>query len=166
MTRKSFTTRKDPIEFDIDDEVFSLKASVPAGRMTELSRLAGEMQAASQAPAETQTDPRIAEFSRLAGEILTLVSPEGAEPSSPAALAVYHKAIEMQSLATAENVDHDATEPIFKLLAEVFESESLDRFKRRFDGEYDAIDIGAFYEILTWVIGEALGKGITLPQSP
>jgi len=166
MTRKSFTTRKEPIEFDIDDEVFSLKASVPAGRMTELSRLAGEMQAAAQAPAETMRDPRVDEFSRLAGEILALVSPDGAEPVSPAALAVYRKAIEIQSLAADENVDRDATEPIFKLLAEVFESESLGRFKRRFDGEYDAIDIGAFYEILTWVIGEALGKGITLPQSP
>jgi hypothetical protein len=165
MTRKSFTTRKEPIEFDIDEEVFSLKASVPAGRMTELSRLAGEMQAASQAPAETLKDPRVGEFSSLAGEILALVSPDGAEPTSPAALAVYRKAIEMQSLAADENVDRDATEPIFKLLAEVFESESLDRFKRRFDGEYDAIDIGAFYEILTWVIGEALGKGITSLQS-
>jgi len=166
MTRKSFTTRKDPIEFDIDGEVFSLKASVPAGRMTELSRLAGEMQAAAQAPAETMRDPRVDEFSRLAGEILALVSPDGAEPVSPAAFSVYRKAIEIQSLAADENVDRDAAEPIFKLLAEVFESESLGRFKRRFDGEYDAIDIGAFYEILTWVIGEALGKGITLPQSP
>jgi hypothetical protein len=166
MTRKSFTTRKDRIDFDIDEEVFYLKASVPAGRMTELSRLAGELQAAATAPAQVQTDPRIVEFSRLAGEILALVSPDGVEPSSPAALAVYHKAVEIQSLAADENVDYDAAKPIFNLLAEVFEPESLTRFKRRFDGEYDAIDIGTFSEILTWVIGEALGKDITSLQSP
>jgi hypothetical protein len=165
MTRKSFTTQKEPIEFDIDEEVFSLKASVPAGRMTELSRLAGEMQAAAQAPAEVQTDPRIAEFFRLAEEIKALVAPDGIEPVNPAPLAVYRKAVEMQSLAAADAADNDATEPIFKLLAEIFESESLDRFKRRFDGEYGAIDIGTFYEILTWVIGEALGKDITSLQS-
>jgi hypothetical protein len=166
MTRKSFTTRKEPIEFDIDDEVFSLKASIPAGRMTELSRLAGELQVAANATAQSQADPRITEFSRLAGEILTLVSPDGAEPTSPAALAVYRKAIEIQTLTADENGDFDAAKPIFNLLAEVFEPESLTRFNRRFDGEYDAIDIATFSEILTWVIGEALGKGITLPQSP
>jgi len=166
MTRKSFTTQKEPIEFDIDNEVFNLKASVPAGRMTELSRLAGEMQAAAKAPAEAQADPRIAEFSRLAGEILSLVAPDGNEPVNPVPLAVYRKAVEMQTLAAADKTDKDATEPIFKLLAEIFEPESLDRFKRRFDGEYGAIDIGTFYEILTWVIGEALGKDITSPQSP
>lgn len=165
MSQKSFTTRKESIEFDIDGESFFLKSSVPAGRMTELSRLAGEMQAAAKAPADVPIDPRIDEFSRLAGEILTLVSPDGLEPASSAALEVYRKATEMQSLAVADDSSDDATKPIFKLLAEIFEPESLGRFKRRFDGEYDAIDIGAFYEILTWVIGEALGKDITLPQS-
>lgn len=165
MSQKSFTTRKDPIEFDIDEESFFLKASIPAGRMTELSRLAGEMRAAAKAPGASPIDPRIDEFSRLASEIVSLVSPDGLEPASSAALEVYRKANEMQALAAADDSDDDGTKPIFKLLAEIFEPESLVRFKRRFDGEYDAIDIGAFYEILTWVIGEALGKDITLPQS-
>lgn len=160
---QTFTTRKTPIEFKIDEEMFHLKPSVPAGRMTELSRLAGEMQAAAKAPTDAPIDPRIDEFSRLAGEILALVSPDGVEPTSPAALEVYRKAVEMQSLAASSN--DDSIQPVIKLLAEVFETESFGRFKRRFDGEYDAIDIGTFYEILTWVIGEALGKGITLPQS-
>src|SRR5688500_20362027 len=117
MTRKSFTTQKEPIEFDIDNEVFNLKASVPAGRMTELSRLAGEMQAAAKAPAEAQADPRIAEFSRLAVEIKALVAPDGLEPVNPGPRAVYRTAAEMQTLAAAENTDKDATEPIVQLLA-------------------------------------------------
>lgn len=163
---QTFTTRKTPIDFKVDEETFHLKPSVPAGRMTELSRLAGEMQAAAKAPADAPIDPRIAEFSRLAGEILSLVSPDGVEPTSSAALEVYHRAIEMHKLADSDSSGDDATDPIFKLLAEIFESESLGRFKRRFDGEYDAIDIGTFYEILTWVIGEALGKDITsLPST-
>ena len=70
MSQKSFTTRKEPIEFDIDDEVFHLKASVPAGRMTELSRLAGEMQAAANSTGDAPADPRISEFSQLAEDIL------------------------------------------------------------------------------------------------
>jgi hypothetical protein len=114
MSQKSFTTRKEPIEFDIDDEVFYLKSSIPAGKITELSRLAGEMQAMATAPVDDSSD---------------------------------------------------ALAPVMKLLAEIFESESFDRFIKRYNGEYSPIDIGTFYEILTWVIGEALGKGITLPQS-
>jgi hypothetical protein len=114
MSQKSFTTRKEPIEFDIDDEVFYLKSSIPAGKITELSRLAGEMQAMATAPVDDASD---------------------------------------------------ALAPVMKLLAEIFESESFERFIKRYNGEYSPIDIGTFYEILTWVIGEALGKGITLPQS-
>jgi hypothetical protein len=114
MSQKSFTTRKEPIEFDIDDEVFYLKSSIPAGKITELSRLAGEMQAMATAPVDDASD---------------------------------------------------ALAPVMKLLAEIFESESFDRFIKRYNGEYSPIDIGTFYEILAWVIGEALGKGITLPQS-
>jgi hypothetical protein len=111
MSQKSFTTRKEPIDFEIDDEVFHLKSSVPAGRMAELSRLAGEMQSAAASP------------------------------------------------------DNDSIEPIFKALAEIFEPESLGRFRQRFNGEYAPIDIATFSEIIAWVFGEALGKGITLPQS-
>lgn len=114
MSQKSFTTRKEPIEFDIDDEVFYLKSSIPAGKITELSRLAGEMQAMATAPVDDASD---------------------------------------------------ALAPVMKLLAEIFESESFDRFIKRYNGEYSPIDIGTFYEILSWVIGEALGKGITSPQS-
>src|SRR5688500_20226822 len=128
MTRKSFTTQKEPIEFDIDNEVFNLKASVPAGRMTELSRLAGEMQAAAKAPAVVQADPRIAEFSRLAGEIRSLVAPAGNEPVKPVPLAVYRKGVEMQTLAAADKTDKDAPEPIIKLHAEMIMSDAFDRF--------------------------------------
>lgn len=163
MSQKSFTTRKEPIEFDIDDEVFHLKASVPAGRMTELSRLAGEMQAAANSTGDAPADPRISEFSQLAEDILKVVSPDGNTPVDSARLQVFEKAVAIRDLAVSET--NDSIKPVLKLLAEVFEPESLTRFKRRFDGEYDAIDIGTFYEILTWVIGEALGKGLTSPQS-
>ena len=113
MSQKSFTTRKEPIEFDIDEEMFYLKAGIPAGKMTELSRLAGEM----------------------------------------------------QSMATATDVESgDALAPVMGLLAEIFETESFERFVKRYNGEYSPIDIATFYEILSWVIGEALGKGITSPQ--
>ena len=162
MSQKSFTTRKNPIDFDIDGEGFNLKASVPAGRMTELSRLAGEMQAAANSTNDTPVDPRIAEFSQLAEDILKIVAPDGNQPAESARLEVYEKAVAIRDLAASD--DDDSIKPIFKLLSEIFEPESLTRFKRRFDGEYDAIDIGTFYEILTWVIGEALGKGITSPQ--
>lgn len=163
MTTKSFTTKKDPINFEIDDEVFSLKAIVPAGRMTELSRLAGEMQAAANSTSDTTVDPRIAEFAQLAEDILKIVAPDGSHPVESARLEVFEKAVAIRDLAVSKN--DDSIKPIFKLLAEIFEPESLARFKRRFDGEYDAIDVGTFYEILTWVIGEALGKDITSPQS-
>lgn len=114
MSQKSFTTRKEPIEFDIDNEVFYLKSSIPAGKITELSRLAGEM----------------------------------------------------KSMAASTDADaDDALAPLMQLLAEIFETESYDRFLKRYHGEYSPIDIATFYEIITWVIGEALGKGITLPQS-
>lgn len=111
MSQKSFTTRKEPIEFDIDDEVFHLKAAIPAGKITKLSQLAGEMQAMANDP------------------------------------------------------ENSSVTPLFQALAEIFEPESFERFVKRYDGEYSPIDIATFYEIITWVIGEALGKGITLPQS-
>jgi hypothetical protein len=43
MTRKSFTTRKDRIDFDIDEEVFYLKPNVAAGQMFEVSSLQGKL---------------------------------------------------------------------------------------------------------------------------
>lgn len=163
MSQKSFTTRKDPIDFEIDDESFNLKASVPAGRMTELSRLAGEMQVAAKADGKEVVDPRIAQLSALVDEILAVVTSDDAESLDPRLTEVGRIAGEMKALTASE--DTDGTAPLFKALEEIFEPESLGRFKRRFDGEYAPIDIGTFYEIITWIFGEALGKGITLPQS-
>lgn len=109
---QTFTTRKAPIEFMIDEESFYLKPSIPAGKMTELSRLAGEMQSMA-------TDP-----------------------------------------------ENSSVDPLMKVLAEIFEAESFERFIKRYNGEYAPIDIATFYEIITWVIGEAVGKGITsLPST-
>lgn len=50
MTRKSFTTRKDRIDFDIDEEVFYLKPNVSAGQMFNVSSLKGKMDAAMGDP--------------------------------------------------------------------------------------------------------------------
>lgn len=108
---QTFTTRKAPIEFMVDEESFYLKPSIPAGKMTDLSRLAGEMQSMASDPENSSVDP------------------------------------------------------LMRLLGEIFETESFERFVKRYNGEYAPIDIATFYEIITWVIGEAVGKGITLPQS-
>ena len=108
---QTFTTRKAPIEFMVDEESFYLKPSIPAGKMTDLSRLAGEMQSMASDPENSSVDP------------------------------------------------------LMRLLGEIFEAESFERFVKRYNGEYAPIDIATFYEIITWVIGEAVGKGITLPQS-
>lgn len=163
MSQKSFTTRKEPIDFEIDDEVFHLKSSVPAGRMAELSKLAGEMQTAANSTNDAPADPRISEFSQLAEDILKIVAPDGNTPVDSAWLQVFEKAVAIRELATSET--NDSIKPVFKALAEIFEPESLGRFKQRFNGEYAPIDIATFSEIIAWVFGEALGKGITLPQS-
>lgn len=162
MSQKSFTTRKELIDFEIDEESFFLKASVPAGRMTELSRLAGEMQVAAKSDS-AQVDPRVAQLSQFASEILAIATVDVDALADPRMAEIAKLANGMMVLASSEATD--STAPLFQALAEIFEPESMDRFKRRFNGEYAPLDIGTFYEIITWIFGEALGKGITLPQS-
>jgi hypothetical protein len=47
MSQKSFTTRKNPIDFDIDAEMFYLKAGIAAGQMFEVSSLQAKLMDAS-----------------------------------------------------------------------------------------------------------------------
>jgi hypothetical protein len=47
MSQKSFTTRKNRIDFDIDEEMFYLKAGIAAGQMFEVSNLQAKMQDAA-----------------------------------------------------------------------------------------------------------------------
>jgi hypothetical protein len=50
MSMKSFTTNQTRIDFDIDGEVFFLRAGIAAGQMVSVSALAGEIQAAANNP--------------------------------------------------------------------------------------------------------------------
>jgi hypothetical protein len=50
MSMKSFTTRTTQVNFDIDGEMFFLKAGIAAGQMFSISTLHGKMQAASGDP--------------------------------------------------------------------------------------------------------------------
>jgi hypothetical protein len=47
MSQKSFTTRKNRIDFDIDGEMFYLLPGIAAGDMFEISNLQAKMQAAA-----------------------------------------------------------------------------------------------------------------------
>jgi len=50
MSMKSFKTRTTQVNFDIDDEMFYLKAGIAAGQMFNVSTLHGKMQAAAGDP--------------------------------------------------------------------------------------------------------------------
>lgn len=50
MSMKSFKTRQTQVNFDIDDEMFFLKAGIAAGQMFEVSSLTGKMNAAAGDP--------------------------------------------------------------------------------------------------------------------
>lgn len=63
--------------------------------------------------------------------------------------------------AAAGDPDNNAGKVLIKELSEIFEEESFYRFEKRFWGEYGPIDLETFNEIIEWVFGEALGKGIT-----
>jgi hypothetical protein len=107
MSMKSFKTRTTQVNFDIDDEMFFLKAGIAAGQMFNVSALQGKMQAAAGEP------------------------------------------------------DNDAGKVLMEELRGIFEEESFYRFEKRFWGEYGPIDLVTFNEIIEWMFGEALGKGIT-----
>lgn len=109
MSMKSFRTNTTQVNFDIDDEMFFLKAGIAAGQMFNVSALKGKMDAAAGDPESN------------AGQVL------------------------------------------MEELKGIFEEESFYRFEKRFWGEYGPLDIKTFNEIIEWIFGEALGKGIT-PQ--
>lgn len=109
MSMKSFTTRTTQVNFDIDGEMFFLKAGISAGQMFSVSALHGKMQAASGDP------------------------------------------------------ENHAGKVLMKELKDIFEEESFGRFEKRFWGEYSPLDLPTFNEVLEWMFGEALGKGLTQP---
>jgi len=106
-SQKSFTTVKEAIEFDIDEELFRLLPGIAAGQMFEISKIQGRIAAAT-------TDP-----------------------------------------------DTSAGDVLMKELSKVFEPESFQRFEQRYKGEYNPIPLSTFSEVLEWIFGEALGKGLT-----
>jgi len=61
----------------------------------------------------------------------------------------------------AGDKDNNAGKVLMKELSEIFEEESFYRFEKRFWGEYGPIDLETFNDIIAWMFGEALGKGIT-----
>lgn len=50
MSMKSFKTRQTQVNFDIDDEMFFLKAGIAAGQMFNVSTLKGKMDASANDP--------------------------------------------------------------------------------------------------------------------
>jgi hypothetical protein len=53
MSQKSFTTRKNRIDFDIDEEMFYLKPSIAAGHMLDASGIPDRFQAALADPGQS-----------------------------------------------------------------------------------------------------------------
>lgn len=117
MSSKSFTTKQNQVDFDVDGEMFFLRPGIAAGQLFKASELQAKMQAA------------MGDLNTNAGKVL---------------------------------MDE---------LEEIFEPDSFGRFSKRFwgrDPETDElaklpIDIETFNDIITWIFGEGLGKGIT-PQ--
>jgi hypothetical protein len=70
--------------------------------------------------------------------------------------------------ASADDPDSNAGKVLMEELATIFEPDSFERFEKRFwgkdrDGNPVAmpVDLQTFNEIIEWVFGEALGKGLT-----
>lgn len=65
MSMRSFTTRTTQVNFDIDGEMFFLKAGIAAGQMFNVSALKGKMDAASSDPQSNAGNIFMAELSEL-----------------------------------------------------------------------------------------------------